>query len=59
MPEIVAPLRMVRDEPWFPLLGRASPSRAIVWRRGPGSYVVILPAQSEAVARVALPDEVM
>ncbi|MGE5181768.1 MAG: hypothetical protein ACM31C_06885 [Acidobacteriota bacterium] len=59
VPEIVAPMRMVRDEPWFPLLGRASPSRAIVWRRGPGSYVVILPAQSEAVARVALPDEVM
>ena len=39
---------MVRDEPWFPLLGRASPDRVIVWNRGPGSYVVILPAQSDA-----------
>jgi hypothetical protein len=53
VPEIVAPLRMVRGEPWFPLLARASPSRAIVWTRGPSSYVVILPAQSEAVAKVA------
>jgi len=53
VPEIVAPLRMVRDEPWFPLLARASPQRTIVWKRGPGSYVVILPAESEAVAKVA------
>jgi hypothetical protein len=53
VPEIVAHMPMVRDEPWFPLLGRASPDRVIVWDRGPGSYVVILPAQSEAVATVA------
>jgi hypothetical protein len=53
VPEVVAPMEMIRSEPWFPLLGRASPSRVVVWRRGPGSYVVILPAQSEAVARVA------
>ena len=53
VPELVAPMMMVRGEPWFPLLARASPSRVLVWQRGPGSYVVILPAQSEAVARVA------
>ena len=50
---------MIRDEPWFPLLGRASPERVIVWRRGPSSYVVILPAQSDAVARVAQAVDVM
>ena len=53
VPEVVAHMPMVRDEPWFPLLGRASPDRVIVWDRGPGSYVVILPAQDEAVAMVA------
>lgn len=53
VPELVAYMPMVRDEPWFPLIGRASPDRVIVWDRGPGSYVVILPAQSEAVASVA------
>ena len=53
VPEIVAHMPMVRDEPWFPLLGRASADRVIVWNRGPGSYVVILPAQSDAVAMVA------
>jgi len=53
VPEVVAPMEMIRTEPWFPLLGRAAPSRVLVWQRGPGSYVVILPAQSEAVARVA------
>ena len=57
VPEIVAPMRMVRDEPWFPLLARASPARTIVWQRGPSSYVVILPAQSDAVARVAAIDD--
>jgi hypothetical protein len=59
VPEIVAPLPMVRDEPWFPLLARASPERTIVWKRGPSSYVLILPARSEAVAKVAQPHEVM
>lgn len=53
VPEIVADMSLVRDEPWFPLLGRASPSRVIVWERGPSSYVVILPAQSEAVGAIA------
>jgi hypothetical protein len=53
VPEIVAPLPMIRQEPWFPLLGRASPKRVIVWQRGPASYVVILPALSEEVAKVA------
>jgi hypothetical protein len=53
VPEVVAHMPMVRDEPWFPLLGRASPARVIVWDRGPGSYVVILPAQDEQVATVA------
>lgn len=53
VPEVVAPMAMIRAEPWFPLLGRASPARVLVWQRGPGSYVVILPAQSEEVARVA------
>jgi hypothetical protein len=53
VPEVVAPIAMIRSEPWFPLLGRASPGRVLVWKRGPASYVVILPAQSEEVARVA------
>lgn len=53
VPEVVAPMEMIRAEPWFPLLGRASPGRVLVWERGPASYVVILPAQSETVARVA------
>jgi hypothetical protein len=53
VPEIVADMAMIRSEPWFPLLGRASPARVIVWQRGPASYVVILPAQSEDVSRVA------
>jgi hypothetical protein len=53
VPEVVAAMEMIRTEPWFPLLGRASPSRVLVWQRGPASYVVILPAQSEEVAKVA------
>jgi hypothetical protein len=53
VPEIVADMALVRDEPWFPLLGLASPSRVVVWQRGPSSYVVILPAQSDAVAKLA------
>ena len=55
VPEIVAPMAMVRGEPWFPLLGLASPDRVVVWERGPDSYVVMLPAQSEDVGRVARP----
>jgi hypothetical protein len=53
VPEVVADMQMIRSEPWFPLLGRASPHRVLVWQRGPASYVVILPAQSEEVAKVA------
>lgn len=53
VPEVVAPMQMIRSEPWFPLLGRASPKRVLVWQRAPASYVVILPAQSEEVAKVA------
>ena len=55
VPEVVAPMAMVRAEPWFPLLGLAAPGRTVVWQRGPHSYVVILPAQTTAVAAVALP----
>jgi len=53
VPEVVADMNLVRDEPWFPLLGLASPDRVTVWQRGPSSYVVILPAQSDAVAKIA------
>lgn len=55
VPEVVAPMRLVRKEPWFPLLARAAPGQTLVWQRGPSSYVVILPAQSTAVAAVAMP----
>jgi hypothetical protein len=55
VPEIIAPMSMVRAEPWFPLIGRASPKRVMVWKRGPASFVVILPAQSEEVAKIARP----
>ena len=46
---------MIRAEGWFPLLGRSAPGRTLVWERGPGSYVMILPAQSLEPAKVALP----
>jgi len=59
VPEVVAPMKLLWQEPWFPLLARASPARVIVWERGPGSYVLILPAQSEAVAKVAKAVDVM
>jgi hypothetical protein len=55
VPEVVAPLAIIRGETWFPLLGRAAPGRVLVWQRGPGSYVMILPAQSLEPAKVALP----
>jgi hypothetical protein len=55
VPEIVAPMAMIRREPWFPLLGRAAPGRVITWMRGPNSYVVILPAQDYEAAKVAKP----
>jgi hypothetical protein len=55
VPEVVAPLAVIRGERWFPLLGRAAPGRVVVWQRGPGSYVMILPAQSLEPAKVARP----
>jgi len=59
VPEIVAPMTMVRREPWFPLLGLAAPERVVVWPRGPRSYVVILPAQDLEAAKVAKPVAMM
>ena len=59
VPEIVAPMNMVRREPWFPLLGRAAPDRVVVWARAPNSYVVILPAQDHEAAKVAKPIAMM
>jgi len=55
VPEVVAPLVMVRLEDWFPLLGRSAPDNVIVWERGPGSYVLILPAANLLTANVAKP----
>jgi hypothetical protein len=55
VPDIVVHMKGVRQEPWFPLIGIASPDRVIVWERGPDSYVVILPALSEEVAEIARP----
>ena len=51
VPEVVEPLKVLWSEPWYPLLSRAAPDRVLLWERGPNSYVVILPAQSEAVAQ--------
>ena len=55
VPEVVAPMPMVRLEDWFPLIGRSSPDRVIVWQRGPQSYVLILPAKDQLTANVAKP----
>lgn len=55
VPEVVAAMPLVRLTAWFPLLARAAPGRTIVWQRGPSSYVVILPATSDAVAQIARP----
>lgn len=55
VPEVVAPMPMVRLEDWFPLIGRAAPDNVIVWERGPGSYVLILPAKDLLTANVAKP----
>jgi hypothetical protein len=55
VPDLVAPLAMIRAEPWYPLLGLASPERVVVWARGPDSYIVMLPAQTEAVGWLARP----
>jgi hypothetical protein len=53
VPEVVAPMKPLWIEDWFPLLGLASPERVIVWERGPNSYVLILPAESDRVAKLA------
>lgn len=45
VPEVVAPLAIARREPWYPLLALAAPDRAILWQRGPASYVVLLPGR--------------
>jgi hypothetical protein len=50
-PEIVAPMKILWQEGWYPLLARTSPDRVLVWERGPNSYVIILPAHSIAVAQ--------
>lgn len=55
VPEVVAPMPMVRLEDWFPLIGRSAPDNVIVWQRGPGSYVLILPAKDLLTANVAKP----
>ena len=55
VPEVVAPMPMVRLEDWFPLIGRSAPDRVIVWERGPSSYVIILPAKDLLTANVAKP----
>jgi hypothetical protein len=55
VPEVVAPMPMVRLEDWFPLIGRSAPDRVIVWQRGPESYVLILPAKDLLTANVAKP----
>lgn len=57
VPEIIAPMAMVRSEAWFPLIGQSAPDRAMVWKRGPHSFVVILPSQSTEVAKIAKPIE--
>ncbi len=51
VPEVVEPLKVLWQEPWYPLLSRSAPDRVILWERGPRSYVVILPAKSTAVAQ--------
>ena len=55
VPEVVAPMAMVRLEDWFPLLGRSDPDHVILWQRGPRSYVLILPAKDYQTANVAKP----
>jgi hypothetical protein len=42
-PEVVAPIKSLWPEDWFPLVAEAT-DEAIVWERGAGSYVLILAA---------------
>jgi hypothetical protein len=51
VPEVVWPVKALWREPWFPLMARTGPDRVLVWDRGPHSYVVILPAESDAIAK--------
>lgn len=50
VPEVVEPMKVLWQEPWYPLLSRSGPDRVLLWERGPNSYVIILPAKSDAVA---------
>jgi hypothetical protein len=45
VPEIVAPIKLLWREPWFPLVDKAAQDRVLVYERGPSSYVMILPAR--------------
>lgn len=51
VPEVAEPLKVLWQEPWYPLLAKSGPDRVMLWERGPNSYVVILPAKNEAVAQ--------
>jgi len=46
VPEVVDGMPNLRGESWYPLVGLATTDRAILWERGPSSYVLILPTQS-------------
>jgi hypothetical protein len=41
VPEVVAPIKSLWTEDWFPLVAEAK-DETIVWQRGAGSYVLIL-----------------
>ncbi len=46
VPEVVDTMPALAREPWYPLVGAAGPDRAMLWERGPNSYVLILPRRS-------------
>lgn len=50
VPEVVEPMKVLWQEPWYPLLARSGPDHVLLWERGPNSYVIILPAKSDLVA---------
>ncbi len=50
VPEVALPLKVLWQEPWYPLVARSGPDRVLLWERGPNSYVIILPAQRDVVA---------
>lgn len=51
VPEVVLPMKVLWQEPWYPLLAKADPGRVMLWERGPSSYVLILPASDGTVAQ--------